>query len=152
MPTGVRHPIAISGESTPRHFSLPKSSSDNPPIEASFQPVLPGQKSISISTNRPAFALSPPPKRRMPYPKFLPSSRGLPAESLTPFLVARRIKPTKITNTSDRALSNVPQSTGSYRFEISGLAGSSDPFSSRMSASVLSFFQIGPNASGVQQS
>ena len=28
---------------------------------------------------------------------------GLPAESLIPFLVARRIEPTKITNTSDRA-------------------------------------------------
>jgi hypothetical protein len=55
-------------------------------------------------------------------------------------------------NTHENHLSNVAESTESGRFEISGLAGSSDPFSSRMSASVFSFFQIRPNASGAHQS
>ena len=45
-------------------------------------------------------------------------------------------------------LSNVPESTESGRFEIRGFAGSSDPFSLRVSSSVSSFFQMRPNASG----
>jgi len=49
-------------------------------------------------------------------------------------------------------LSNVPEFTGSGRFEIRGFAGSSDPFSFRMSASVSFFFQIRPNVSRAHQS
>jgi hypothetical protein len=57
-----------------------------------------------------------------------------------------------LSNAAFRTLSNVPESTASGRFEIRGFAGSSDPFSSRMSALVSFFFQMGPNASGAHQS
>jgi hypothetical protein len=121
VPTGVRHPIAISGESTPRHFSLPKSSWENPPIEASFQPVLPAKKA---SLFQPTDPLSPYRHHR---------SDGC----LTP-------------NFSHRPedLSNLPESMESCRFKIRGFAGSSDRFSFRMSSSVSSFFLMKPNQSG----
>ena len=45
-------------------------------------------------------------------------------------------------------VSNVPEFTGSGRFEIRGFAGSSDPFSFRMSASVSFFFRMRPSVSG----
>ena len=50
------------------------------------------------------------------------------------------------------SLSNVPESTESGRFEIRGFAGSSDPFSFRMSASVSFFFQMMPNVTKAHQS
>ncbi len=49
-------------------------------------------------------------------------------------------------------LSNVPEVTGSGRFEIRGFAGSSDPFSFRMSASVSFFFLMRPSVSRAHQS
>ena len=49
-------------------------------------------------------------------------------------------------------LSNVPEFTGSGRFEFRGFAGSSDPFSFQMSSSVSSFFQMRPNATEAHQS
>ena len=49
-------------------------------------------------------------------------------------------------------LSNVPEFTGSGQFEFRGFAGSSDPFSFRMSASVSFFFQMRPNVSRAHQS
>ena len=52
---------------------------------------------------------------------------------------------------NDRRLSNVPEFPESYRFEIHDFAGSSAPFSFGMSASVSSFFQMRPNASGAHQ-
>ena len=59
---------------------------------------------------------------------------------------------TDLSNVAFSTLSNVPESTESCRFEIRGFDGSSDPFSSRMSALVSFFFQMGPNASGAHQS
>ena len=53
---------------------------------------------------------------------------------------------------NDRRLSNVPEFPESGRFEFRGFAGFSDPFSSRISACVSSFFQMRPNASGAHQS
>ena len=55
-------------------------------------------------------------------------------------------------NAAFSALSNVPESTESCRFEIRGFAGSSDPFSSRMSVLVSFFFQMRPKAGGAHQS
>ena len=52
---------------------------------------------------------------------------------------------------NDRRLSNVPEFRESCRFEIHDFARSSAPFSFRMSASVSSFFQMRPNASGAHQ-
>ena len=49
-------------------------------------------------------------------------------------------------------LSNVPEFTGSGRFEFRDFAGSSDPFSFRMSASVSFFFQMMPNVTKAHQS
>ena len=49
-------------------------------------------------------------------------------------------------------VSNVPEFTGSGRFEFRDFAGSSDPFSFRMSASVSFFFQMRPNVSRAHQS
>jgi hypothetical protein len=48
-------------------------------------------------------------------------------------------------------LSNVPESAESCRFEISGFARPSDPFSFRMNASVFFFLQMRPNASSAHQ-
>jgi hypothetical protein len=52
---------------------------------------------------------------------------------------------------NDRRLSNVPEFPESGRFEFRGFTGSSDPFSSRISSSVSSFFQMRPNACGAHQ-
>ncbi len=49
-------------------------------------------------------------------------------------------------------LSNVPEFTGSGRFEFRGFTGSSDPFSFRMSASVSFFFLMRPSVSRAHQS
>ena len=50
------------------------------------------------------------------------------------------------------SISNIPEFTESCRFEVRDFAGSSDPFSSRMSARVSSVFQMRPNASGAHPS
>jgi hypothetical protein len=49
-------------------------------------------------------------------------------------------------------LSHVPEFTGSGWFEFRGFAGSSDPFSFRMSASVSFFFLMRPSVSRAHQS
>lgn len=48
-------------------------------------------------------------------------------------------------------LSNVPEFTGSGRFEFRGFAGSSDPFSSKLRTTVSSVFQMRSKESGSRQ-
>jgi len=52
---------------------------------------------------------------------------------------------------NDRRLSNVPEFLENCRLEFRSFTGSSNPFSSRISARVSSFFQMRPNASGAHQ-
>ena len=114
VPTGVRHPMAISGKSGP---TSTRTSGGHCPSLFSTQVLLRifslrGQFPTRIAQpkNRPRFnqpnlfrPLAITEATDAPTPKNLTSSRGQPAEPRIPFLVAKRIELTKITNTPDRA-------------------------------------------------